>query len=215
MRISRFNNISENASSLKRRSRDLPPRKRILIVCEGEKTEPLYFNDLRSHKKLTTAEVEIIGKGSDPSHLIKETVKLVMKEKRKLHSKIPYDSVWCIFDRDDHEKVNQAINQAYGNNFKIAFSNPCFELWFLLHYDDSASERGRQIILRKLREHLPKYKKSSSIYTDLLPKQDTACRNAESLRQHHENCGRQVMSNPSTTVDQLVAELNALAERQR
>src|SRR5208283_4872130 len=87
-------------SSLRRRPWRLPPRKVVLIACEGEKTESIYFNGLRSEWKLTTAEVEVVGVGMTPSKVVEEAIK--RKEERRAEArkgnKVDYDEVWCVFD---------------------------------------------------------------------------------------------------------------------
>lgn len=40
------------ARALKRKKGSKPPYDRVLIVCEGRKTEPLYFNDIRMQNRV-------------------------------------------------------------------------------------------------------------------------------------------------------------------
>jgi hypothetical protein len=47
-----------------------------------------------------------------------------------------YDEYWCIFDVDEHPHVAQALVMARDNNVQLAVSNPCIELWFVLHKED-------------------------------------------------------------------------------
>ena len=55
------------AKTLERRKSKRSSYEKILIVCEGEKTEPYYFDDLIQYHKLNTANVEIDGScGSSP-----------------------------------------------------------------------------------------------------------------------------------------------------
>lgn len=98
----------------------------ILIVCEGKKTEPSYFKKFR----LKTAKVEVVGKGRNPSLLIKQAKK--MSENQK------YDQVWCVFDKDSFpdNDFNGAIGKAKSYKFGVAYSNQAFEYWLLLHFID-------------------------------------------------------------------------------
>ncbi|MFV5692796.1 RloB family protein [Flavobacterium sp. LT1R49] len=103
----------------------------ILIVCEGENTEPSYFRQF----KLTSATIKPIGEGYNTISLVKRAVKL-SKEKS-------YDQVWCVFDADPKPDNPQqaknfidAINLAKKKNFGIAYSNQAFEYWLILHLDD-------------------------------------------------------------------------------
>lgn len=103
----------------------------ILIVCEGENTEPSYFR----HFKLSSAIIESVGEGYNTLSLVKRAVQLA-KEKE-------YDQVWCVFDADPKpdnpnqaRNFNQAVKLAEKNNFGIAYSNQAFEYWIILHFND-------------------------------------------------------------------------------
>lgn len=65
-----------------------------LIVCEGEVTEPEYFNSFR----LTSANVKAIGKGMNTISLVKEAIAVRDIEKRRNRN---YDQCWVVFDKDD------------------------------------------------------------------------------------------------------------------
>ena len=98
----------------------------ILIVCEGEKTEPSYFR----HFKLVTAKIKAIGKGYNTVSLVNQAT--VLSEERT------YDQVWCVFDKDHFpaNDFNDAITIAEANNFSVAYSNQAFEYWLILHFED-------------------------------------------------------------------------------
>ena len=100
-----------------------------LIVCEGEVTEPEYFNAFR----LTSANVKAIGEGMNTVSLVQEAITIKEQEKRKGRS---YDQYWVVFDKDDFadSDFNAAIQKAQANGFKVAYSNQAFEYWFLLHF---------------------------------------------------------------------------------
>ena len=101
-------------------------RPTILIVCEGENTEPSYFSQF----KLSTATIKAIGEGYNTVSLVNRALKL-SKEKS-------YDQVWCVFDKDDFSvnNFNNAITLSEANNFGVAYSNQAFEYWLILHFDD-------------------------------------------------------------------------------
>lgn len=78
---------------------------RVLIVCEGMKTEPLYLSDLRDELKAPTINCEVVGEGRDPSAVVKRAVE---------HAESPdgdYDYVFCVFDRDKHEHYADACER--------------------------------------------------------------------------------------------------------
>jgi len=118
-----------------------------LIVCEGEKTEPLYFeafkNDLPKGT-LDNATIDIEGEGKNTLSLIESAIKIRQKKERA-RGRV-YDKTWAVFDRDSFspQHFNNAIFKARDANPQIlcAWSNEAFELWYLLHfefYQDAAS----------------------------------------------------------------------------
>lgn len=176
-------------------------KKRFLIVCEGEKTEPNYFRSFRVPKNIV--EIDVQGLGENPSKLVQSAKELIKEE--------DYDRVWCVFDRDcwTKEDFNNAIHCAESHGFKVAYSNEAFELWYVLHFEFLNTGIPRSDYLQKLTSLLgQKYQKNSStIYDDLLDKQITAIKNAERLLAQYDPQNPE-QDNPSTTVHLLVQELN-------
>ncbi|OAZ03922.1 RloB family protein [Flavobacterium succinicans] len=112
--------------NLERPDAELIEKPSILIVCEGENTEPSYFNQFR----LSSATVKSVGEGYNTTSLVNRAIQL-SNEKQ-------YDQVWCVFDKDDFDEndFNNAIQIAEAQNFKVAYSNQSFEYWLILHFDD-------------------------------------------------------------------------------
>lgn len=103
----------------------------ILIVCEGENTEPSYFNQF----KVTSATVKSVGTGYNTISLVKKAKKIVGSDN--------FDQVWCVFDKDafkDHD-FNRAIKLAEQYGYGVAYSNQAFEYWLILHLDDHQGGR--------------------------------------------------------------------------
>ena len=198
----------EIGRSLKRARPHRIPKPRILIICEGAETEPLYFDHFRIERHLRKELLSIIGKecGTHP--------KTVVEYARKLHREarrdgFDYDIVWCVFDRDSHERIHEAFEQARANCFEVAFSNPSFELWFLLHFQEQGASIERKKAVHKLKQHLPNYDKSEDVYDKLVKRQDEAIRRARQLQRQH--LGDEMPPpNPYTNVDALVEYLNQL-----
>jgi len=119
------------------------PFDRVLIVCEGEKTEPNYLRELIEHHRLSTANVTITGEsGSAPNTVVEYAIELFEKDP-------DYNAVFCVFDRDGHSSFDQAIQRTRAKSlirrsgklrigsarFEAIASIPCFEYWLLLHYE--------------------------------------------------------------------------------
>jgi hypothetical protein len=124
---------------------------KILIVCEGQKTEPSYFNQFR----VRSAHITAVGHGYNTESLVQKTYEIVQKA---LTDGNVYDQVWCVLDKDDHDKFDQAIKLAKQYGFGIAYSNQAFEYWLLLHFNDhQGGLLQRDLCCKKLNEHLKSY----------------------------------------------------------
>ena len=195
--------------SLRRRRSFREPRKRFLIVCEGEVTEPDYFNDIRRTER-GIIELEIVP-GGVPKSVVERAVEMKKESerdaKRRKDENLRYDSVWCVFDVDEHPFVPEAKQQAHANAINLAVSNPCFELWFLLHFQDQTAHIERQKVQHLCREHMPGYQKSP--LCDLMrPHQSEATQRAirlEGWQESRDNAG----GNPSTSVYRLILQIQA------
>lgn len=117
----------------------------ILIVCEGEETEPNYFEWYKLHCKQAIS-VEILGCGKNTESLAKEAFKIKNKTEKKKN--IVFDQVWCVFDKDSFsdEAYNNAFQYCNNKKIKVAYSNECFELWYLLHFNFYNSAMSRDTI---------------------------------------------------------------------
>lgn len=116
------------------------------IVTEGERTEPLYFRGLAKRISEKTGGnvnvyempmIDIHGEGCSTGALIKKAEELANK------SKIIYENIWVVFDKDDFLDFDDAIALGESKGFHVAWSNQCFEYWLYMHfhYSDSALHR--------------------------------------------------------------------------
>lgn len=189
----------------------------IYLICEGSETEIKYFKNFRSRG----CNIDIIPIPSQ----YKAADKLVQKTKSTLGS-YPYypedgDKIWCVFDRDDNtnEMLDKARSIAEKEGYEIAFSNPSFEIWFLLHYCNqlTAVEDCQEAIkLLKKKGRLENYAKNIDIYAQLKPLQPHAIKRARKLIEQQNNTHKPILSrnsNPITTVSELVVFLNDKASR--
>ena len=187
------------------------PKKIILIVCEGE-TEKKYFNTFRTRYRNNNIKIHTdFILQNDSINLIKFT-----KTKRSLVKDFDAnekDCAWCVFDVDNNtDKVLKKVNDfAKKANIEIALSNPCIELWFLLHYKEVHSQISVQDSLSKLKEFIPNYKKGKIDYTILSKNTQKAISNAKKLNKTHEKNQIDLIttkSNPSTQVFKLIESID-------
>ena len=127
------------------------------------------------------------------------------------------DMIWCVFDRDDNTNamLSKAKQVAIKEGYQIAFSNPSFEVWFLLHFNNQTTPVENceaAIKLLKKKGRLEQYEKNKEVYEQLKPLQEAAIDRAKKRvavlqAEHTEILSRE--SNPVTTVAELVEYLNS------
>jgi hypothetical protein len=90
-------------------------KEKILIVCEGEKTEPNYFRAFR--KLVEVFEIEIDGRGYNTMSLVEYAISLKENAER---NNLPYNQVWCVFDKDSFS--DDIFNKAIYNT-SVCYNN--------------------------------------------------------------------------------------------
>ncbi len=159
---------------LRRRAAVREPYERLLIVCEGEKTEPQYLDEIRQELRLATAHVQVRHSafGTEPIQVVEYAEHLFRHGDRANGIEAQqFDRVIAVFDRDDHRTYHAALAKAgeldgrLTNDekkripFEAAASVPCFELWLLLHFEDIQAPIHRHEAYGRLRTHLADYDK--------------------------------------------------------
>ena len=138
---------------------------RILVVCEGKKTEPNYFKAFKQKNNgIYLLDLEVGGGGINTKQVVEEEVRLKDNaEKRKM----PYDAVWAVFDRDSFpaNNFNSAIAKADAHGVMSAWSNEAFELWYLLHFEYRDTPMSRADYSHAIAQHI----NASPLYTSKKP----------------------------------------------
>jgi hypothetical protein len=188
--------------SIQRRRPSRQPKIRILVVCEGKKTEPLYFRQFQHHVHNPRVHVEPVGPAGVPLTVVQTAIderrKAEDDAQRQRDENLRWDEVWAVFDMDDHPNVAEAKQLATANGIRLAVSNPCFELWALLHFVDQQAHIERGKLRPVLQPHLPGYEKVL-VFAKLHPGYDEAVRRARELDDAAERAGRPGR-NPTTSV---------------
>ena len=200
----------------KRREAFKEPRKSILIVCEGEKTEPIYFDALKDKLRLVILDVEIVGEGAAPITVVNSAIELREERKRiakKSLTRAAYEVIYCVFDVEapkPHRSLTDAVSMAKANNLEVILSNPCFEYWYILHFrKTSAPFNTNQDVETALRREHPAYGKSDrTIFNVVYPKTSDAIKHSkEVLKEQHNDAEDLRDCNPSTHVHKIVEYL--------
>ena len=189
----------------RRKSPNHQRRNSFCIFTEG-KTEELYFDGF----DLPTLRVKCVGLGGgNAEHLLQEALGYMRMAKYA-----DYDYYWLVFDCDDNsqEELQRVIAKAERNKVHWCFSNPCFELWYLLHfvYRDTPLTAS-DLKKRLLKEWIPGYNETmEGVWKLLSDKTDVAVRHALRLLPYEtrdEWKQKLQQANPLTNVDELVLKL--------
>ncbi len=201
------------------------PYDRILIVCEGEKTEPYYFEEVRIGLDLDSANVAIDGScGSSPKSIVNHALSEFCKERQKFGH---YDKVFCVFDRDSHGSFDWAINRVDELNaqlmadgysdeqvFHSIRSNPAFEYWLLLHFIPSTKpykKKGNKSVgdqvISELKKYMPNYTKTQLGIYDYTLKENLLAGAKANSKRIFTQAELTKDFNPSTNVHELMEYL--------
>jgi hypothetical protein len=187
----------------------------ILVVCEGTKTEPNYFEAFAEIKQgVVVYDIEVKGLGRGTIDVVEKAIRLKNKNN--------YDRVWAVFDKDDFpaKDFNKAIEMAQNNGVEVAWSNEAFELWYLCHFQNVTTGVSRRDYEDKISAAVnasPRYKlKKKYKYAKKDPQNyeimttygsmESALRFAEAKHLEYTN-SKYANQNPCTTVYKLVRQL--------
>jgi hypothetical protein len=186
------------------------PRPVILVACEGERTEKEYLEGFARACRNQAMRVKIAREHGVPKSLV-ETAKGYKREAEAAARKqgdpyLAYDAVWCVFDVDEHPRIPDARQMARDNGIELAISNPCFELWLLLHFRGSPGMQHRDKVREMLSGYVAGYDKGVEFarYSAGYPQ---AVRRAEQLdkkAEEEDDAGR----NPTTGVYRLTRDID-------
>lgn len=196
-------------------------RKRYLIVCEGEKTEPNYFESLSAtlpRGVLDVVDFRISGKGFNTESLVRDA--LALRQQWEAESGREVDKLWVVFDKDSFlpEAFNRAIQLCENEpKTEAAWSNEAFELWYLLHFEFYNTAISRDSYKRRIQKNFRAkgldgfvYAKNSTDMFALLTKygdHNLAIRHSKKLEDGYQGAKNFASQNPCTTVYKLVTEL--------
>ena len=147
---------------------------RVIIACEGTVTEKQYFqsifDDLVANNNIAKTSL-VIAKHShtDPKGVLADLEKALEKDSEFEHK-------WIVIDRDevkpnggghDIENFNGAISSAEAKGIDVAYSNPSFEIWYLLHFEYRNTALSRDEVIKELKKYVDYKKNSKTIYVEL------------------------------------------------
>ncbi|MFN2453274.1 MAG: RloB family protein [Pyrinomonadaceae bacterium] len=195
--------------------------RKLIIVCEGKKTERGYFEEIRKSRRLPTLRVYVVHPdATDPLSIVRAAIEYRQARKDE-RAWAKEDTAWAVFDGDEHREANpdrwnDAIQIARSKDIHLAVSNPCFELWYLLHYRSHTADITRQKAFHLLKSHISDYEKAKTLWPSPLESlTDEAIQRARQLASRAETDELQLFTNPYTSVYELVESLLALDKEVR
>ena len=178
------------------------------MFTEGEKTEVSYISYwARGYRG--SVNVVIKNQHGVPSTLINLAAK-ARREDRSLGQRQRNNTeYWCVFDRNSHLKIPDSLEMARSNDINVAMSNPCIELWWILHFRDQRgyiegdkAQRDSEVLLEWSKKALP-----TAVLEVLEGHFEDATRRARLLDEMHIGDGRPPRSNPSSNIWKLVERI--------
>lgn len=190
---------------------DIPPY--TFIVSEGTKTEVAYIAGFisainKKYADFTTNEmIKIKGTGRNCQSLLKYAREVVDNEMPKA------SIVWLMYDKDDFPFDNfdntqfSAEQRLDSRTFKVAWSNECLELWFVLHFQDLSVNVGREKYIKILRKYCNYQKNATDLFEIMRTNMDVAIIRAKKQYESYSKDTPPSKRCPATKVFELVEEL--------
>lgn len=168
----------------------------IWVFCEGE-TERAYVNFLRSKYRIP---IEVVCHIAGTS--ITEAAISKYKQSKPAH---PKDRHFLLYDGDVEAVVERLKKIKHAT---LLLSNPCIELWFLLHFKNQKSAISSKDCVRELENRTASGYQKGKLHIKLLNKLQeqgkTACERANKLENGH---------NPSSNLYEFINLLEEIINR--
>ena len=173
----------------------------IVIASEGKDTERIYFKALAKEYTNPRVHVHILERSeaeqnnSSPDHVLKQ-----LNDYKSQYELEADDELWLVVDKDRWTEAmlsRVATECSQEVAMHMALSNPCFELWLLLHIEDSAlltpeeqkqwienrrkSKNGDPYLKVRLRQKMGSYHESSYDALTLIANVEDAIERARAL----------------------------------
>ena len=135
-------------------------RKLFLIATEGVKTEPQYFAIFNDHDSVVHVKC-LRSKHHSPTQVLKRIEDHLGQE-----NLLASDEAWLVVDKDQwkDEQLMELHTWSQGaDNYGFALSNPRFEYWLLLHFEDGTRIGSSRECSSRLKKHLPDYDKNIDV----------------------------------------------------
>jgi hypothetical protein len=175
-----------------------------IIATEGAKTEPQYFGIFNSSNAVVHVHCLKCKTASSPPQVLARMHAHLREEGLK-----PGDEAWLVVDKDQwtDQQLAELFQWSQGRiNYGFAVSNPKFEFWLLLHFEEGNGIATSRECSERLARHLPNFAKRTVEVDKLVDGVSDAIRRAR--MKDNPPCN-DWPRNTGTTVYRLVASLIA------
>ncbi|MFD9287326.1 RloB family protein [Streptomyces sp. NPDC060030] len=193
-------------------------QRRYLIYCEGECTEVQYFQGLKNELRALPVSIRMGGEHGEPTSLVRAAIAHKKRAPRSPEDRrTEYDEVWCVIDVEaprPHAGLEEALALARREGIEVVLTNPCFELWILLHFRDVSgphTSEAAQKALEKLGIGGYTTSRKHFGFEHVRERFPDAADRAHHLRRRSAVPGH--ANNPWTDVDRLVRRLKAARQK--
>ena len=182
------------------------PKKKYIIATEGEKTEKIYFEKFREQNFRKNIFIQILETKKDGDSSPRKVLERLNKFAREKVFDENRDECWIVIDYDfwSDKKLNEIYGECKERNYKLAVSNPCFELWLNFHQDNPKTPNTCAECQKEVKKLLGNYNKSNYDVDKLLEKLEKAIGKSSQL---HKNKNESYPKETGTHVYLLVEKL--------
>ena len=149
--------MAKRQTKIERPYKDRRYRKLFVLAVEGRKTEQEYFAIFTQKGSVVKVECLPSGSNCSPGKVLRRMAARLRKEALK-----PSDEAWLVVDRDEWQDEQLSPLHAWTKqkaNYSLAVSNPKFEYWLVLHFEDGRGVVTARDCDARLRQYLPDYDK--------------------------------------------------------
>jgi hypothetical protein len=183
----------------------------IRVFTEGTETEPAYVEALKKLPGVArnaALSVELVSSRPQPLELMRSAVALRGRDQE-------INEIWCLFDVEApqrHPHLDQALELAEKHGIDVGVSNPCFEVWLLMHARDVTAYLTTDDAETEAQK-LPGVAGKVIDASKFVPQRTAATLRARRLEEQHAADGAKLPDdNPSSSVYKFVESIERFVE---
>ncbi|SET64642.1 RloB family protein [Thorsellia anophelis] len=132
-----------------------------ILAVEGIKTEPEYFSIFNDKNSIIRVSCLKSRYESSPPQVLARMQKYLKDEGLK-----NTDEAWLVVDKDQWTDEQLSILAKWSlqaDNYGLALSNPKFEFWLLLHFEEATGISNSEQCSKRLQRYISDYDKGINV----------------------------------------------------